>query len=1164
MKHSNPTAHAGRRWLRFLGRVWSGLVLSALLPAASASGFVYETPAEFTATGDFDGDGREDVVIVDRATGNYRVALQPAEGQQVWAAARASGIENVSGFTVGRVLATGRDALVFTSPDANRLNVVEANSPATPGVPLPIFVPTLGPELVVALDIGGGGNTPLEDLLVGSIANNSGAPNQVSLMRNNAAVFTQMGASLVQPTPFAAGNAVSIKTGAAKMAAVLLRNNGSDTFRVYNLAGGSLLLTLQAAGLPANSAFVPGNFTGAALAQFLFFQAGDATGALRSRSVIEPTPGVFALGAETVFNLGSAIQQVFVLAQPSGARLLVIFAGGQLARVYNFDGVNAPTPLQDLAADAGGHFTGAAPLASGDFTMLTADAGASTSSRFKNYHANGGQYSAGTAGALPGLTALTGVANVFQFEAEPFVSATPKLLRSLTAGDWTSRFNTEALPQLSANVETFVSSSNGLDNPTPVPLGSAHPLMHFGLVNQYAAPLSIFSVTTPIGDEVVEVKIAPPAGTYKTSVQVTLTTSQAGAIVQYRLKQSGDWLTYAGPIMLFQDTVVSYYAKPAAGTAKSVIRHAAYHFTEAPGQLDSDGDGVPDFVEVAKGLDPRRGPDSDGDGYSDLDEILQGSDPKSAASMPAGHVELKTSVDFVETPRPIDGVANAVTVSAPGTPVRVYDGPGALLRYGATASLNIPGALNPSVALSNIVIDTRQRLLAVATEQHFDLATPGADKALGRELIGFRPVPEVAAGLTVNYVYGGGPLATEANNWIAAAQAAQGSVTHLRSIQELGVLDTLAALLVERKVGEVLQTRGVATAAQLTLFPFRLTDKARVSLSQSNLLAIEQLGPNGEPAFALRGVYRTATNAVAPANLSSQALRALATDIYRISSASNNAAPGAYPSPVDTLRRFLSTGELPTNYLAASALTPNDRTSAFSVANQILASMQPRPTTNVTLVTRADTFNSDCVPLDGQFGGTTWSLFLPSGEPYRLLENFSLPAGSAVHVFGFTDGPPRGCPGQALEVIALGLDSVPAVGVNDSDGDLLPDDLEMLLFGNLGQNGSGDADGDGISNFQEALEGTDLLDATSKGSAPANVGPPQIELKVVGGQLKVAWSWPEAYAGKIRFSVQATADLGQPFVDVPVSPARVGGDQFEAPVPPGVQMQFYRVSLALK
>ncbi len=46
----------------------------------------------------------------------------------------------------------------------------------------------------------------------------------------------------------------------------------------------------------------------------------------------------------------------------------------------------------------------------------------------------------------------------------------------------------------------------------------------------------------------------------------------------------------------------------------------------------------------------------------------------------------------------------------------------------------------------------------------------------------------------------------------------------------------------------------------------------------------------------------------------------------------------------------------------------------------------------------------------------------------------------------------------------------------DSDQDDLPDNWENEHFGNLAQTGSGDLDGDGLTNFQEYEAGTDPED----------------------------------------------------------------------------------------
>ena len=117
---------------RKFGCWFRGSCLLVVLGTAAAPAFVQETATEFHAVGDFDGDGRNDVVLVDKASGGYRIGYQLSPGDYTWADTRASGVQNVTGVSVGRLLAATRDALAVTGPEANRVNLLEASSPSAP------------------------------------------------------------------------------------------------------------------------------------------------------------------------------------------------------------------------------------------------------------------------------------------------------------------------------------------------------------------------------------------------------------------------------------------------------------------------------------------------------------------------------------------------------------------------------------------------------------------------------------------------------------------------------------------------------------------------------------------------------------------------------------------------------------------------------------------------------------------------------------------------------------------------------------------------------------------------------------------------------------------------------------------------------------------------
>ncbi len=90
--------------------------------------------------------------------------------------------------------------------------------------------------------------------------------------------------------------------------------------------------------------------------------------------------------------------------------------------------------------------------------------------------------------------------------------------------------------------------------------------------------------------------------------------------------------------------------------------------------------------------------------------------------------------------------------------------------------------------------------------------------------------------------------------------------------------------------------------------------------------------------------------------------------------------------------------------------------------------------------------------------------------------------------------------GQYSVVVTNSVGSVtsaPAALMLDSDRDGLPDNWEIANFGNLNQRGGGDFDGDGISNLDEFLDGTDPKDKNS-------LRPRLIAYSDAGGSVTVA------------------------------------------------------------
>ena len=310
----------------------------AAVPDNSSSRFIYETTNEFFGSGDFDGDGRADLVIVDKESGKYRLGYQTTAGVFSWVDCRYSGLKSVTGFTVGRLFATNSDAFAFAAPTGTEISLVEAMSSAAPGKPqLVPFTTALGPNTIAAVDIGSFGKTGLLDLYVASIFN-SPDPNVATFLKNDRTAFPKIGeVTLIGAAGHA--NYLSLKAGQPERLCTLLNGEKRDTFQIENLSSGQAVSVASLSDLPSGSDYAADFWGGANVRKFVFYQPGSNNLHLRP---LEEAGAALRLGRGSDFKLDQPIRQVVALAHADTHQLLVIFGEGRTAGLFDFDGAKAP------------------------------------------------------------------------------------------------------------------------------------------------------------------------------------------------------------------------------------------------------------------------------------------------------------------------------------------------------------------------------------------------------------------------------------------------------------------------------------------------------------------------------------------------------------------------------------------------------------------------------------------------------------------------------------------------------------------------------------------------------------------------------------------------------------------------------------------------------
>lgn len=1117
------------------------------LAAAQAAASVYASPSEWFLTGDFNGNGQTDVLVAERATGIFRVGFAEASGGYTWLPFHPSGIAPVDDVTVGKIFALGFDTVAFAGRATNRVNLFSFQTGSV-SPPRSAFTTGIGPGFVASA--ADEFITPRELLMGVAVDEGELNPSQAESFRQAGAGFQSEWTDALPETTRALGP-FAHERGAPRSAYWMTSQGdvpGSWSIHGVTLSNGEWTVS-PPDPVPDGSRLTTGHFSADDdTGTVLVYQPGDPIILIKAA---ETGGGMMFFVEAGEFEARLVVGAVQTLPDPDGQDLFIVidetFEG---ALVYRLNSAGEAVPVEQILP-ADGFITGIAPDGAGGFTLFRGDSPDGASSTYSHYGYDGSGFNILAEGNFPAWPSPERLpASLVLYDGEALVDDDARVLGRLFAGEWTR--SAEATPDVSAEAERFRSEALGLGDPETISLGSPPPNVDYALANQFLPHISFASLGGPVGfggEAVLEPEPLP--GSFRTSISVSFPRAHphvpGGLRVLYRKNTADEWSDYEGAFWLYKDTTLQWVTVDPGARTRSPVRSGEYRFPAPPHEMDSDGDGVPDFVKISAGLDPLGGTGAEGDGVSTLETLLGG-----------GTLDPGSTFDLLVRARPVAWLEDASTDALAGTRHDAHTASGSPL------GSNVSGErFFPAVLLDELDIDRARPYFAVGTPRNFGIATAADDPRAGRELLALLPRPEIVRP-EVDYTYGGGPLADEAEAWIIAAQTAYAGHVRTRVGTDLTPVDTLHAALLETAFSSLLRERRGDPEETFTVFPFRSADAARTPVDRAVLEALGRPDGDNLPHRAPDILHHFRDRLEEHGN-GAAVLRELADDVYRVASLLGTEGLGRHAMPLEAFRYFLAHGDLPGSYLRATELSEAQRQLAADTAATWLGDLPARPFVSLALEVVPDTVSPLCTVLLDPATGTRHALLRANGERFRLPGNLALSEGTVLEVAGYTDVSAP-CGDAALEVSHIALFSFPAPRAGDEDGNLLPDAWERFFLGATGGDPLASPDRSGFSALQQFLDGTDPTNpADIPDGEPVDFSPPSLRITRNGGALEIDWDWHEAYADAFRFRVAQSSDL-ESFAANAKEGTHAGNGRFEVTLPeptPGDPV-FYRVEMSLR